>query len=311
MQNKVKVIALTITLLFLTGCSTYTTFYSETYKKVENTNPKKIHRLDFSYQNRKEIPAKVPHLTKLKMINLSGNTKLNLTNFFDAIAHPENVEVLILDRLQLKKLPASIQKFKNLKHLSINGNPELMWSDTFSKIKNLPIQFLNLQHNKLNSLPAEISQITTLKDLNLSHNTLSNGNTFIQVAKLPKLYSLWLSYNNLEQVAPEIGLLKQVKNLYIGNNKLKELPIEMAGMKAVWVIQAEHNLFTSVPEVFIKMPSLFSAHLNNCQISNISETFATQKYSMKGLLLDNNNLSPSLKKRWKKQWDNFFLLSIE
>ncbi len=311
MQNNIKHIAIIATVFFMQGCTIYKTFYSETYNNSQQVDPQKIHRLDLSYKSISEVPADIDQLTHLKMLNLSGNKTLNLAGFFDTILNPESVEILILDSLQLKKLPSNIRKFQNLKHLSINGNPDLSWSETFDTIKLLPIKFLNLQHNDLQELPQEISEIKTLKDLNLSHNNMVNADTFKHLAKLPKLYSLWLSYNKLEQLVPEIGLLRQVKNLYIGNNKLKTLPVQMADMKAVWVIQAEHNFFTSIPEIFIEMPSLFSVHLNNCQIKSISEAFATQKYSMKGLLLDNNNLSEPLKKRWKKELNNFFLLSLE
>jgi Leucine-rich repeat (LRR) protein len=106
-------------------------------------------------------------------------------------------------------------------------------------------------------------------------------------------------------------LLAQVKNLYLGKNQLESLPKEMKNMKQVWIIQAEHNAFTSLPEVLVEMPKLFSAHLNNCKISTISEAFATQKYSMKSLLLDNNNVSEAHKQCWRKELNNFFLLSIE
>ena len=145
----------------------------------------------------------------------------------------------------------------------------------------------------------------------MGNNNITHGSTFTHLATLPKLYSLWLSNNNLKELSPEIGLLVQVNNLYLGHNHLSSLPSEMKTMKDVWVIQAEHNDFTSLPEVFIDMPSLFSVHLNNCKIDTIPDAFASKKYSMKGLLLDNNLLSNADKKRWEAALSNFFLLSIK
>jgi Leucine-rich repeat (LRR) protein len=311
MLNKTKHILSLLSFLLLQGCNTYQTFYSETYTSVQTEHPKKVLRLDLSNQNLHEVPVGLQKFTGLKTLNLSKNNEIDLTSFISAIASKETLEVLILDNLALKTLPKNIAQLTNLKHLSLNGNPSLKWDETFLYIATLPIEFLNLQYNRLQGLPQEISEIKTIKDLNVSHNQITEGTTFRHLSGLPKLYSLWLSYNRLKQLPPEIGLLIQVKNLYLGNNQLESLPNEMKNMKQVWVIQAEHNAFKSLPKVFIEMPKLFSVHLNNCKINTISEAFATQKYSMKGLLLDNNNLSETHKKRWIKELNNFFLISME
>lgn len=293
------------------ACNTYKAFYSETALTTNQEDAKNVYRLDLSNQNLEEIPESISKLTNLKMLDLSGNPSLDLNVVFNKISQPEKLEVLILDNLSLKSLPDNIYFFENLKHLSLNRNPLISWTEAFKKIGVLPLKFLNIQENNLTVLPQEILELQTLKDLNLSYNNFANGKTYKHLAKLPKLYSLWLSYNGLKKLPAEIGLLHQVKNLYIGHNELTELPLEMQNMKAVWVVQAEHNLFAEVPEVFIEMSSLFSVHLNNCEIIKISEAFATEKYTMKGLLLDNNKMSESSKKRWKKEFKNFFLLSME
>lgn len=297
-------------LLLLYSCNTYNTFYSETYTTTAIENPEKVLRLNLSATTEFSLKD-IKRCTALKMLDLSNHSSQEIAKILHNISNPELLEVLLLNNADLKELPNDITKFINLKQLSLNKNPKLHFEKAFEQLQELPIVFLNLQHNHLESLPESIKMLKSIKDLNLSNNRVRDGRLFDHLSQLPRLYSLWLRYNEMEVLPKEIGALSQLRNLYIGHNRLKQLPQAMTAMKKVWVLQASHNLFTELPIVLIEMPSLFSAHVNNCEINKISEAFALNKYSMKGLLLDNNKLHKEDKERWKKEFNNFFLLSIK
>lgn len=307
-MNKFK---FTILLLFiLQSCTIYKRSFGKTFKKIDVKNYEKLYRLDLSNPQLKQTDFTLDKLIALRMLNLSGNTQLNIDNVLKTIPNPELLEVLILDSLNLKNIPKSIIKFTNLKHLSLNYNTEIDLNKTITTINSLPVQFLNLQHNKLVSVPSKITSITTLTHLNLSYNQIANPIIFTYLAKLPKLHSLWLTQNNLTQIHKEIGLLNNVRNLYLEHNKLTSLPIEIQGLKKVRVLHIGHNLFTDLPIQLIKMPSLNLLHINNCKIQNISDNFATSKYSLISILVDNNKLSEKDKKRWRKTFSSFIMASF-
>ena len=60
----------------MTSCSTYATFYGDTAKSVSEEG--NIRRLDLSNQNLKKVPKQFNQLTQLRLLNLSGNTQLDI-----------------------------------------------------------------------------------------------------------------------------------------------------------------------------------------------------------------------------------------
>jgi Leucine-rich repeat (LRR) protein len=297
--------------IVLQSCSTYKRSFGETFTKIDTENYKQLYRLDFSNQHLKETPLNLSKLVELRVLNLSGNTDLNLTEVFEAIPNPEKLEVLILDHLSLKSVPKTILRFYNLKHLSLNFNQAIDLEKTCTTIKTLPLEFLNLQYNNLEVLPAEIAAIQTLKAINASHNRISNSENFQNLGKLPNLQSLWLTDNNIGKLPKEIALLSSLRNLYIEKNKLASLPNTMQKLESLTVLHAGYNLFQHLPTQLTKMPRLLLLHINNCQIIEIPEVFSTSKYSLVGIILDNNKLSEKDKKQWSEEFSSFFVASFK
>lgn len=95
------------------------------------------------------------------------------------------------------------------------------------------------------------------------------------------------------------------------HNNLSSLPNLMANLHKVTVLHLGHNTFTDLPVQLIKMPSLMLLHINNCRIIEITEDFATSKYSLKSINLDNNKLSEKDKERWNKEFSSFFMASFK
>jgi len=310
MMTKPLFFILILCSIVLQSCNTYKRSFGETFTRINIDNHNKLYRLDLSNQNLKEAPLMLDELVELRMLNLSGNTLLNLGKTLEIIPNPEQLEVLILDSLGLKVVPESIIRFKNLKHLSLNSNPDIDLTKTITAILQLPIEFLNIQHNNLVTLPSKIADITTLNAINISHNRISNPEAFQFLGKLPKLNSLWLTYNDLHNLPKEIGLLTSLRNLYMEHNNLLSLPNSIANLNKVSSLHVGHNKFTHLPVQITKMPRLMLLHINNCEIIEISNDFSNTKYSLKGINLDNNKLSAKDKKQWSKEFSSFFMASF-
>ncbi len=299
-----------ILILLLNSCNTYTTFYSTTFTSVPNNiRFSKIHRLDLSHQHLKSIPD-ISELKNLKTLHLSGNPDLDLVKEFAKVDFPKTIEVLVLDSLNLSTLPETIKQFSNLKQLSIAYNPLLDLNQTFDFIRELPLEFLNLKGNGIETLPDTIISLQSIKDLNLAHNALKGEKNYQLLGQLSNLYSLWLDHNDITFMPPTIGKLTQVRFLYIEHNKLSTLPNTMSKMKT-WVIHAGYNNFMELPEVFTTMQSLFLVHINNNTIKRIPTSYESKKYSLAGLIMDNNPIDKKERIKAQKLFKDFFILSFE
>lgn len=293
----------------LTSCSTFATFYGDTATAISDEG--KIRRLDLSNQNLKKVPEQFNQLTQLRMLDLSGNTQLDIEHVLSRISNPEKLAVLILDSLQLGQLPKNLSRFKNLTQLSLVYNPDLDWEIAFQKLENLPLVFLNLQRNNIKSLPITITKLSKLKDLKLSYNELKDEQSYIYLSQLPHLYAVWLDFNALTVVPDNIGLLSQITYLYLDGNRLTDVPPSMRSMKSLAVLHLGYNKFSQLPERFMEMPELLMVHINNNQITSIPRNYGIKKYSLLALLLDGNPIPPEEVKWAKKALNRYFLLSFE
>lgn len=295
--------------MLLSSCSTYTTFYGETINTT--AVDKHTRRLDLSYQNLTDLPIAYEQLQELRMLNLSGNVDLDISNVLASIPFPEKLEVLLLDSLDLKELPLELKRYTHLKQLSISNNPSLDIGKIIPSLEGVPLEFLNLKGNQLTHLPENITHLTTLKDLNLSYNKIHDDMSYHYLGELPNLYSLWLDHNELTVLPITIGELSQIRYFYIDHNQLTTLPKEISGMSRVWVIHAGHNRFKELPEELMGISGLFLIHMNNNNISYIPKTYGEKEYSMMALILDHNPL-PDVERIWaEKTFKKFFLLSFK
>jgi Leucine-rich repeat (LRR) protein len=303
------ILVIYICLGLLTSCSTFATFYGDTATVISEEG--KILRLDLSYQNLQVVPEQFNQLTQLRMLDLSGNTQLDIEHVLSKVSSPEKLAVLILDSLQLSQLPKNLSRFKNLTQLSLVHNPDLDWGIAFQQLENLPLVFLNLQRNNINSLPTTITKLSKLKDLKLSYNMLKDEQSYIFLSQLPNLYAVWLDFNELTVVPDNIGLLSQITYLYLDGNMLTDLPSSMRSMMSLSVIHLGYNKFSQLPERFMEMPKLLMVHINNNQITTIPRNYGIKKYALLALLLDGNPIPPE-EVRWaKKALNRYFLLSFE
>jgi len=293
--------------VLLSGCNAYNTFYSATY--VDQVPSAKIERLDLSAP-RATSDIDFNALRDLRMLNLSGQTSLNLDSVLSALPQPHKLRVLILDSLQLQQLPPVVSAFTHLNQLSLDHNPDLDLPASLLQLAALPLHFLNLQHNQLRAVPVEISMVKSLRDVNLSHNTLLPTADLSPLAQLPDLHSLWIQHNELSQLPQNLGSLVQLQKLYLEHNQLAQLPEELIQLEKLMVLHAGHNTFTKLPPVLTRMPFLFLLHIANCEIATIPGEYQTTDFSIKGLIMPHNKLSEEDRAFWKKEFRSFFALAL-
>ena len=297
---------LAASLLHLSGCETYRTYYGETAQevKVEATQ----YRLDLSYSSLEKLPPNLSLKEELRTLNLSGNPKLDIQSAVAELCKLPNLHILLLNDMQLKAIPEAIADCPALTQISLSKNPELNFNQTFQTLSTLNLEFLDISDNQLNELPQELSLLKTLKDLRLSGNHISSPQAYITLAKLPQLFSLWLNNNALTDLPNEIGLLPRVGYLYLDNNSLTELPNGIVYMRRLSSLWLGHNCFQQIPAVLANT-GVYMVFLNNNRITRIGERFEKGSFFIQGIALDNNYLTEHQTKAAKKIFYDTFIYS--
>lgn len=85
-----------------------------------------------------------------------------------ALANPDSVFQLKLNRKGLNAFPLELSQFSNLQKLDLSKNKIRAFPDSLYHLINLT--FLDLSRNKISCIPASISQLIFLEHLDLWHN---------------------------------------------------------------------------------------------------------------------------------------------
>lgn len=298
-----QLLKLFLGVLMISSCSTYHTFYSNTYQDIKAD--KKVYRLDLS---ERKTTIDLTKFKDLRVLNLSDTHQYNdLEKVLEGIPNPELLEVLVLNNNNLVNLPGVLTRFKNLKQLSLHYNPELDYPQVFKTLSLLSIEFLDLQFNQLTKLDSGVGELKSLEELNVSNNRLDTQSVFNSLSSLSKLRSLWLRNNKLSILSKQIHKLGHLVNLYAEHNNLKELPL-LSGLTSLRVLHLSFNKFETFPLALKTAPSLILLHIDHCNIRKIPLSFNKKQSSFKGLIINNNKLSETDKVYWKSVFKGFFLL---
>ncbi len=142
---------------------------------------------------------------------VSQNLRKTYTSLEDAIANPEQVEVLILNDIGLTSFPSQVYEFKNLSYLELSNNNIITIPDSIGLLSKL--FYLDLSGNKINKIPDNFSKLTKLRSFYLDYGTATNlGQDFKILSDLPLLSVLGISSTNLRSLPATIGLLKNIKH---------------------------------------------------------------------------------------------------
>lgn len=124
----------------------------------------------------------------------------------EALASPDRVFRLSLEKQKLKEIPPSVFALKNLNEL-------------------------DLSRNRLTSVPAEIALLQNLQILKLSRNRFSKFPA--EVCALKMLLKLAVDNNSMDSIPTEIGRLQRLEVLDAWSNDFSYFPDEIAQMQAI------------------------------------------------------------------------------
>jgi Leucine-rich repeat (LRR) protein len=290
--------------LFLSSCETYRTSFGETY--LEPNASEKVFRLDLSNRGLLALPENID-VADLRMLDISGNTELDLSSALRKICAGPNLHILKMNRLQLLALPQELSDCQHLTQLSLTHNPNLDFVKSMALLVELPLAFLDLSYNNLTALPSNLN-VLHLRDIRLTGNRLGKAEDFIVLSQIDNLYTVWLDNNEIIKIPPEIGLLSKIGYLYLDNNALSTLPRELSKMSRLGGIWLGYNCFSEIPST-LSDSGILMAYLNNNHISKIGEQFFHGNIKLRGIILDYNYLTEEQTVALKKLFKHMFIYS--
>ena len=194
---------------------------------------KNLKNLDFSKAYISFLPKEISKLTKLSILNLTGN---KIKQFQDEICNIISLKELILSGNSIKSLPKQLGNLINLEILDLEYNELKFIPDSIScltKLKSITLNNNNLKKltesigffqnfikldfdcNRLSKLPKSINNLKNLSALSLSNNSFVK---FPSIA-LTSLKELNLSNNNIEIIPNEIKKLINLEKLDLSGNR--------------------------------------------------------------------------------------------
>lgn len=196
-------------------------------------------------------------LTSLRDLSLSWA----MARFIpDEIGWLKNLEILDLYGLMIRSLPDSIGRLKKLKSLNLAQNQVMILPETFGDM--ISLEEFHADANGLRKLPESFGKLTNLITLNFMNNPIEVippyfGNFIL-------LENLTFAYGKFTRLPESFGQLLNLKHLFINENK---------------------NL-SQFPNPILRLSSLLSVGLTNCQIEEIPDDIIKlehlQHFNMRG-----------------------------
>lgn len=190
----------------------------------------------------------IPHLTNLRVLNLSKHNIITLPSEIDQL---KKLQVLLLNDTQLTTLPDELQNLHNLKKLDISNNKLITLPNCFKNMPNL-----------------EILHLTLTTDI------LENFDKIIHLMNLKELYIIGKFFDYSEFFISSTSY-KSFKKRFRLNPNLKVLHISYMMMDPNPIIN------------FKELQNLHSLTLHNCRITTIDQQINSFK-KLKKLVLSMN-----------------------
>jgi internalin A len=239
----------------------------EKLEKASNNEKK----MQLSSGRLKEIPTGIKRFTKLKYLDLFGNSISELPDWFSELNKLKNIS---LKSNSFSSVPSILYVLNSLENLNLSDNRITEIHDI--DIRNLfEINQIDLSFNGFSSFPntdLEYAKTTTL---------LLNGNNldcFPQVLnKIHTLRKLDLSGNSIEQFNDEdFYFLSNLEELDLSNNKLTYLPPSIKQLKKLKKLNLSGNLIKHLPKEFENLTELKSLDLSGNPIENVPVEISAQ-----------------------------------
>ncbi|XP_047270312.1 LRR receptor-like serine/threonine-protein kinase FLS2 [Capsicum annuum] len=214
-----------------------------------------------------ELPVKLAHLQRLKLISVTSNNFTgNIPSFLSLLP---NLRFVYLSSNQFSgEIPSSLSNLTKLKELRIQNN--FLKGEIPRGISDLHyLTILDLQLNELTgSIPTSIFNITMMQNIALTENNLTGQLPITICNHLPNLKGLHLSKNYLSGVIPPN--IEKCRKLQILSLSLKEfigtVPRELSNLTALTGLYIS-DLHLEVPSIFRKQA--FSSISNSSKLRRI------------------------------------------
>ena len=267
------------------------------------------------------LPETIVNLTKLKILNLNDNYRLETLP--EKIGKLTSLKVLDLSKNRLIELPESIGELVNLEELSLEGNRLEKLPESVSELVNL--RKLNLKNNyRLETLPKNIEKLVNLEEAEISSYKLKDQLKRIGKMAEPKEkqieYSLEFikeKYQGVEITAEEVRALEELEKMLgeiipavdklewdtfgflVENGKvveigliergIRKLPENFSNLVNLKLLDLNSNKLEELPEDIGKLIQLKELYVMRNQLTKIPESF-TELTQLKKLDILHNKL---------------------
>ncbi|CAH1447093.1 unnamed protein product [Lactuca virosa] len=263
--------------------------------------------LDMTYCTMSSLPQSLKLLTKLRMLNLSGNTYFHEISILGDL---KNLEILKLRNTIIERIPEEIGQLTNLRLLDVYGckclshvTPGVI--SKFVLLEKLHIGFFLNQEENYNCL-VEISNLKSLKTLQLyvfHCDLIPEGANFKILTKfsiqIGKFINIWVGHRSHRlQIAESNIPFKML---------IKEL-IQVSDTLVLWLIKDLDNI---VPDLYKEsFDELKCIKLRDCQ--NVSCLVKTRNHKAIQTFFTSNDIGQirQTKKKFFSQVEEIYLVDL-
>ncbi|KAI8138278.1 hypothetical protein BJV82DRAFT_631712 [Fennellomyces sp. T-0311] len=168
------------------------------------------------------IPAVLFNMSQLQILDLSENRITDIPHLLPAVL-PNLVQLQLFGNL-LSSLPDTISEWTQMRCLRLGsefrGNRLTELPQTLGQ---MPLEELDISHNRLRHLPNSLSTLFNLVQLDVSYNLLQN---------LPSSVAAW----------------QQVQTINVSNNRLTSLPYDLVTLTSMGLLNVSYNHINIFPE---------------------------------------------------------------
>ncbi len=278
---------------------------------LENVNQlENLSYLNLALTGLNKIPAILPDLTSLEVLNLNANYIIGslgalqslhklrsigftLSNTLGDIEVINELDQLIELRIRkssdVEDLPrwlGNLKQANKIVSLDLSQGYLTKAPDWLPAYKN--INYLNLQLNQLKTLPDYFNEFKNLRVLDIERN---------EIRKLPKsisslksLTTLKAGYNKFTKIEKEILSLPALKTLDLSYTEIKSLPDAIAMLSNLQELVMVHCKFEQLPAGFCKLKALQKIDLRNSRLKVLNDKLH-QLYKLEYLNISNNQMT--------------------
>lgn len=203
-----------------------------------------ITKLDLSNNNLESIPESLAaRLLNVVVLDVHSNQLRTVPNSIGCLS---KLRVLNVSGNMLEFLPKAIENCRALEELIANFNKLTTLPDTMGfELTNL--QKLCVNSNKLACLPSSTSHMTSLRVLDARLNCLRSLPDGLENLSRLEVLNVSQNFHYLRSIPPSVGLLTSLLDLDVSYNYIAALPDSLACLGKLRKLQAEGNPLVSPP----------------------------------------------------------------